>query len=193
MSHVFDRGAFDRAVTAFRFDEAERLLEAAPPSDRDVLRETLRLGRSRAEEAAQELFRRVVDLGTRDDYAGVLAVSRKASTRPLLDLLSETARHRVEVYVKAAERWEATGLQKNRRRLDEARRAIEQFDLELARGLVALLDERFLDDETAETRDRILLDIEARAMEMDSFRQAERRLTGERRSDRRPWWRRRKN
>lgn len=191
MQRVFDRDAFDRAVGEFRFDEAERLLEAAEPARQDELRELARQGQARALAAARELYQRIVDRGSLDDHAAVLAIERDSSTRSLLDLLSESDRRRAEIYLGATVRWAAARKKKNERRLDEARRALDGFDLELARGLIALIEEPFLDGPAIATRDGLLLDIEARSREMESLRETERRLTGPSPTERRPWWRRR--
>jgi hypothetical protein len=192
VQRVFDRDAFDRAVGEFRFDEAERLLEAAEPARQDELRELARQGQARALAAARELYQRIVDRGSLDDHAAVLAIDLDSSTRSLLGLLSESDRRRAEIYLGAAARWAAARKKKNERRLDEARRALDEFDLELARGLIALIEEPFLDEPAVATRDGLLLDIEARSREMKSLRETERRLTGPSPTERPPWWRRRR-
>lgn len=191
MPPAFDLDAFDRALEDYRFADADGLLQTAEPHQRSSLERVVRARREEAVVTAQNLYRRIIDLGTRDDYGGVLEATHDGSAVPLLGLLTDLERQRAEVYLRLAHRWAATGRKKNQRRLDEARRALDQFDLQLAGGLMALLDERFMDDSVMETADRLRSDIEARRIELASLRETERRLTGPPRRGRGDWWRRR--
>lgn len=190
-----DRDAFDRAISEFRFDEAARLIEDADPSLSDELKSQLEQAREEAEEAARNRYQRITRHGADEDYAEVLSVGRDPSTAALLALLPRSGQRHAEAYLGAASRWEAAKRRTSERRLAEAHRALAEFDLELARGLAHRVERQFLDDE--ETLDRLIMDIETRAMELESLREAQRRFPEERRSpdrgsstEKRPWWRR---
>lgn len=190
VTEAFDQSIFDQAVSELRLGDAERLMHRADPSRREDLEGVIREARTRAREAAEELYRVITDLGTANDHAGVLARYRRPETDALLGFLSESHRGRVDVYVGVARRWEASQGKVNERRLADARRALDDFDLQLARGLLARLEEEFLDEERRTERDRLMLDIEARAMELESFDEAAQRFSDRSEGERVPWWRR---
>lgn len=189
MEAAFDSEAFEQAVADLRFDEADRLVRLADPPWRESLRSRIEQGRDEAYRAAQERYRRVTDLGEAEDQEAVAGLASDPTTSRLLDLLPDSARRRAEAYLSAARRWEAGRRRTSERRLGEAHRALQDFDLELARGLARRVERRFLTN--GEDLDRLLMDIEARAMEFESLREAQRRLPdrggGPRR---RSWWRR---
>lgn len=184
------RQAFEAALAAFRFDEAAALLPEFGDQSED-LAERLERERRRAEEAAQRLYQDIVRRGTADDLAGVAALVGRPDAAALLGMLSEADRQRVEIHLAVARRWVENRKKRNARRLAEAQAALDRFDLELAKGLIANLDEQHLDETGIEQRDRILLDIEARKMELAPLREAEREFKTAVADSRRPWWRRR--
>lgn len=189
---AFDREMFDRAITEFRLREAEAMAADADPAERPQLERLIQDRRSQAEESAQELYRAIVDMGTSNEHAGVLEACRRPRSEALLGFLPQTQRQRIDLYLRVAARWEDSQQKVNRRRLAEARRVLEGLDLELARGLVARVEDQYLDEESRSEKDRLVLDIEARAMELDSIQQSTRHLTGgeEGGKQRQPWWRR---
>lgn len=138
---------------------------------------------------------RVIELGEAQNLEEIVALAHEQTTQPLVKLTPETYRRRAELYLREAKRWEERQKETNARRLTEARRALSGLDLELARGLMKKIDGRFLSQEQEEERDQLLLDISARAMEIeslsetgDSLIQREKpRHEGPRRQ---PWWRR---
>lgn len=182
--------AFEAALAAFRFDEAEALLPEFGDQSED-LADRLERERRRAEEAAQRLYQDIVRRGTADDLAGVAALVGRPDAAALLGMLSEADRQRVEIHLAVARRWVENRKKRNARRLAEAQAALDRFDLELAKGLIANLDEQHLDETGIEQRDRILLDIEARKVELAPLREAEREFKTAVTDSRRPWWRRR--
>jgi hypothetical protein len=178
-------------LVVFRFDEAEPLIEETG----DVsLRAELVSRRAEGERRGRELANRIIDLGTTQQIEDVLPLAHEPSTRLLLALAPNTSRKRAELYLRQAERWEDKRREVNERRLAEARRALEGLDLELAEGLMRRIDSRFLSDEEEQERDRLLLDISARAIEVESLAEKGRQLIGEagppRSSRRQSWWRR---
>lgn len=195
MRRDLDRDAFYQAISEFRFDDAARLLEAAEADPSDEFAHQLEQARRKAEEAAQNLYQRVTRHGADEEYAEVLAIGRDPSTDALLALLPKSGRRHAQAYLGAASRWAAAKKKTSERRLAEAHRALAEFDLQLARGLAHRVEREFLEDE--EDLDRLILDIETRAMELEPLREAQRRFPGERRSPpgrspgpKPPWWRR---
>jgi hypothetical protein len=177
-----------------RFDEAEDLVGmSGRDTDPELLTEIARR-RDEAEESAAELARRVIDLGENQRLGEIVELAQEPAVRPLLSLVPDTSRQRAELYMREAERWASRRAEINARRLGEARRALEGLDLELARGLIRRIDTRFLSDEQEADRDRLFLDVAARAMEMESLAETGRRLAGQnevqqRSRRRRRWWR----
>jgi hypothetical protein len=167
------------------------MLEGASDGSLSDLRERLAADRARAQDEARELHRRILRLGEDGDHMSILDVQADPATTPLLSLLSDAARDRAELTFRIAERWGDSQRQVNARRLGEAHRAFDAFDVELARGLLARLYDRFLTTEQVAERDDLLLALSARSMELEDLRQAEERLTGRKPTSRRPWSRRR--
>lgn len=182
-------------MSEYRLDDAARLLEEADATLSDELKERLEKAREEAEKAAQNIYQEITRHGADEEYAAVLAIGRNPSTDALLALLPKSGRRHAEAYLGAASRWEAAKKRTSERRLAEAHRALAEFDLQLARGLAHRVEREFLDDE--EDLDRLILDIETRAVELESLREAQRSFPGERPSresrssaDDRRWWRR---
>lgn len=146
---------------------------------------------------ARELSEHIVRLGAERRQAELVELAHDDSTQGLLDLLPESAKEQAEAHLKLAERWEESRREANRRRLSEARRAVDGLDLELARGLTNKIDGRYLSDAQLEERDELLLEISARTMEMESVTEKGHRLIEQsepkKNSGDRPWWRRWRN
>lgn len=179
-----------------KFDEAERALEQGGEEPDPGLREEIEQQRAKAAERADALCHRVIELGEDRNLEEISLLADAPATRTLLDLAPDASRERAELYMREAARWAERHRETNSRRLTEARRALEGLDLELARGLVNKVDDRFLTEEQQEERDGLLLDISARTMEMESLSEAGDRLIEDstprprRGRQRRPWWRR---
>lgn len=188
MAEITHREAFEAALSGLRFDEAEALAdqEAAESGE---WKERLQQERERAQDTAQRLYQEIIRRGTSDDHAGVAELAAREDADALLALLPEPDHRRVQVHLTVARRWAESRRRRNAERLTQARSALDGFDLELARGLIANLDDRFLDEESVEERDRLLLDIEARRMELAPLREAQRRLKPAEPDDP-PWWQR---
>lgn len=141
-------------------------------------------------EAALALYQQIIDLGAERDYAALAELRLRPATPQLLTLLDDAARQRAELFLKQVERWEETQRETARRRLAEARKALEGLDLELARGLLTRVDNRLLDDEAREEKSRLLLELTARSMELEQLQAAAEQLRKEPRPARQPWWKR---
>ena len=147
--------------------------------------------RPEAEDRARALHERVTRLGQERNPEAILDLVEDPANRRLLQSGPESSRRRAEAYVREAQRWEERKRETNTRRLGEARRALDGLDLDLARGLMNRIDGRFLSEDQVEQRDQLLLDISARAMELESLSETGDRLAeNAARATDRPWWRR---
>jgi hypothetical protein len=193
---MVERSVIEKMLDEFRFDDAENLIEREDDDPDPELRSEIGRRRAAAEHRARDLVTRVVELGESRRLAEVVELARQSTIRPLLALVPDASRERAELYLREAERWAERRGEINSRRLGEARRALDGLDLELARGLMRRIDSRFLSRELRDERDQLLLDISARAMEMESLTAMGRDLVEDRRSQegnqrKPPWWRRR--
>jgi hypothetical protein len=178
-----------------RFDEAEELVKRSGPGDDDGFLSEISKRREDAENRARDVARLIIELGEKQKLAEVSELANEPSTAPLLAIAPDTSRERAQLYLREAQRWAEARERVNARRLGEARRALDGLDLELARGLMRRIDGRFLNSGLEEERDRLLLDISARAMDVESLEETGRRLTEGARPRRRNqrkarWWRR---
>lgn len=141
-------------------------------------------------ESAHELYRRLTDAVESGRQADVVAIRDDPHTDYLVGLLSDTQRDRADLFFRNAARWEESQRQTARRRLADAEKALGGLDLQLARGLLARVDSRFLDEEEIARKDRLLLDVSARSMELENLEDESRRLIAEAAPKKRRWWRR---
>lgn len=187
---AFDPESFEAALAEHRFDEAEELIADASADEVPGLRARLGQSRTEAEETARARYLRILDLGANGSYEELLELYGDPATPHLLATLSETERQRIDLHLRGAERWEESKRETNRRRMAEARRALDGLDLQLARGLIARVDGRYLDDEDAQERDELLLELSARSMELEDLSRLDEQFEIDRvRKRRRPWQR----
>lgn len=192
---MVDPSAVHEMLDELRFDEAEKIVEGEGGSADPQLLDEIAERREAAEERARTIAGHIIELGDEREFDEIVDLAHDPHTRPLLDLLPETYRKRPDLYLREAIRWEQKRQETSTRRLTEARKALDGLDLELARGLVNRVDSRFLTEEQEEERDQLLLDISARAMELESLDESgdeliERREPRQQGSSGRPWWRR---
>ncbi|GIU92543.1 MAG: hypothetical protein KatS3mg011_1449 [Acidimicrobiia bacterium] len=139
---------------------------------------------------AERRYQMILRLSEEGRMAQLSDLLRDGTTVRMLGLLPEASRRRVEVHLREVAAWEQHQRDLALRRLFDARRALERFDLDLAKGLAAKVDSRWLDPRELEERDQLLIDISARELELEPLQRAERALTEKPRPGRRPWWRR---
>lgn len=192
---MVDPSAVHQMLNELRFDEAEELVEEGDRYADSELLDEIAQRREAAEERARTIAERIIELGDEREFEQIVDLARDPDTRPLIDLLPDTYRKRPDLYLREAIRWEQKRKETSTRRLAEARKALDGLDLELARGLMNRVDSRFLTDEQEEERDQILLDISARAMELESLDESgneliEKREPHQQKSSGTPWWRR---
>ncbi len=154
------------------------------------MHERLAAARHAAQDRAQSLYQRLRELAETGDHARILQIRANPETARLMRLLPDTPRDRMELYFRNADRWEDSQRQTARRRLSDAGKALGGLDLQLARGLLARVDNRFLDEQEIAEKDQLLLEVSARAMELESLQETGSRLIEEAEPKRRRWWQR---
>lgn len=188
MAGDIDIASFESALEELRFGDAESMLSSADVAN-DV-RDRLVAARQAAHDRAQALYQRLREMAEAGDHAGILRVRGNPETTRLMSLLADTPRDRIELYFRNADRWEESQRQTARRRLSDAAKALGGLDLQLARGLLARVDNRFLEEEEIAEKDQLLLEVSARAMELESLQETGSRLIEEAEPKRRRWWQR---
>lgn len=192
---MVDPSAVHQMLNELRFDEAEELVEEGDRDADSGLLDEIAQRREAAEERARAIAERIIELGDEREFQQIVDLAHDPDTRPLIDLLPDTYRKRPDLYLREAIRWEQKRKETSTRRLAEARKALDGLDLELARGLMNRVDSRFLTDEQKEERDRLLLDISARTIELESLDESgdeliEKQEPRQQKRSGRPWWRR---
>lgn len=119
--------------------------------------------------AAQELVSRIRALAIRDEYRNLLEIDAQPDTTRLLNALGTDLAAAARLHLDAARRWKVRMEETNRRRLTEARDALNGFDLTLTRALLSRIEEDWLTSDDAAARDEILLQMEARTMETEDL------------------------
>ncbi|MGF1664968.1 MAG: hypothetical protein ACFCVC_01735 [Acidimicrobiia bacterium] len=173
------------ALEELRFDDAAALAVGEAEAAR------VKAARDVALDAARALQTEMVELGRVDDHRRILDLAADPRTEQLLSLLSPAVRERADLQIRLATRWADERRSTNRRRLNEAAKALAGLDFELARGLLLKIEGTFLDDAGRAERDRLLLDLSARSLEMEELSsQADRLLAQATPPKKKRWFRR---
>ncbi len=139
-------------------------------------------------DAARALRAHIVALGEAEDYAALIAIASEPSTSRLLDMLPRPARQRSDIYLREADHWAQRQRSANRRRLTEAREALDALDVPLAKAVLARIDGGYLDESGIEERDRLILEMESRSMELEELSgTADQVIAAEKPARRRRW------
>ena len=181
----------DELLAAYRFAEAEMLIETLPDEDRESAAKRLSLARLACEPAARRRSNAIQAAARNHKFETLLEINDDPLTAPLLSVLPIELQEAADIQLSAAISWRARKIEAHVRRLEEAEDALEAFDLPLARSLIGSIEDQYLSEEGRETRDRLLLDIEARSMEADALDETARQLEAELRPKQpKRWWRR---
>ncbi|MDH5372650.1 MAG: hypothetical protein OEX97_06870 [Acidimicrobiia bacterium] len=122
-------------------------------------------------DAARSLNRRILVLARQHDHQALLEIDADPETERLLGLLSDDLASAAVVHLQGARAWRRRKEDANRRRLVEAKAALDGFDLARARSLLLRIEEAYLSPEVADERDAILLEFEARSMESEQLQE----------------------
>ena len=120
-------------------------------------------------EQARQLASRIRALAMRDEHRSLLEIDAEPNTSVLLESLGTDLAAAARLHLEAARRWRVRMEETNSRRLEEARAALDAFDLALTRALLSRIEEDWLTPDHAAVRDEILLQLEARTMETEDL------------------------
>lgn len=180
---------FEAALAELRFEDAATIAAAAPA--RTALQDRIDEERKVAQERAHQLASRISALARQHEHLALLDVDETPDTLSLLALLPDSTRNRAEIHLQGARHWGRRQVESNRRRLQEARTALDGVDLVLARSIVRRVEERFLTDLEISERDQLLLDISARSMEAEELAATADQILAAEEPTHHRWWRRR--
>lgn len=130
----------------------------------DVGQSTLEQARSLASEIAR--------LARSHDNKALLRVAAEPETEELLAALPDRESRQSKVHLKSAAIWRTKLNRKALGKLDAAKKALDELDLVLAKGILRKIDAEILDDTSLNRYDELLLAVEARAMEIDEIEAA---------------------
>ena len=186
--------SFDVLIQDFRFEEAEKLVGTLPVTEQPALLKRLQVSRLACEPAARRRSGAIQAAARTHDFETLVELASDPLTERLLAVLPAELREAGQLQLQNAGSWKERKIESTVRRLDEAADALAAFEVRLARSLVSNIDDRFLSEAGKETRDRLLIDIEARAMEAESLDEKAQALDAELRPPQRPkrrrWWKR---
>ena len=148
--------------------------------------------RDDAEQRARELVDQILRDARAHDHKALLAIDADADTQMLLALLPDSATRTAQVHLRGARIWRDQQRKKLKDRFVEVQRALDGFDPGLAKGLLQRIDSDLLADKDRQTYDNLLLNTEARLMELERFNETTSAITAEHDEANRKkrWWRR---
>ncbi len=171
--------SFDALIQDLRFEEAAQLIDSMPAIEQAALRKRLEVSQLACEPAARRRSGAIQAAARNHDFEALVELASDPLTKRLLAVLPRELRDAGLLQLQNADSWEDRKTETTARRLEEAAEALAAFDIRLARSLVSNLDNRFLSDASREDRDRLLIDIEARAMEAEVLSEKARALDAE--------------
>jgi len=187
---VFDEADFEVALAGLDFGRAESLLSSAPADRREAFAARMNTARRAAIDSANDLRARIVDLGQQERYLALMEIAANPSTNPLLDLLSGPARQRSDIYLRETSHWVDKQRSANHRRLTDARDALDALDVDLAKAILGRVDSQFLDEAGSDERDRLIIEMESRSMELEELTGAAEQVIAAEKPARRKRWHR---
>ena len=148
--------------------------------------------RDDAEKRARDLVDQILRDAREHDHKALLAADADADTQMLLGLLPEAATRTAQIHLRGARIWREQQRQKIKDRFVEVQRALDGFDPGLAKGLLQRIDPDLLDAKGLQTYNNLLLNAEARLVDVERFNEATSAITAEHQEQnrKRRWWRR---
>lgn len=148
--------------------------------------------RDDAEQRARELVDQILREARSHDHKALLVIDEDADTQMLLAMLPDSATRTAQVHLRGARIWREQQRKKLKDRFVEVQRALDGFDPGLAKGLLQRIDTDLLTDQDRQTYDNLLLNTEARLMEMERFNETTSAVTAEHAEENRKkrWWQR---
>ena len=148
--------------------------------------------RDDAEQRARDLVDQILRDAREHDHKALLEADGDADTQMLLGLLPDAATRTAQIHLRGARIWREQQRQKTKDRFVEVQRALDGFDPGLAKGLLQRIDPELLDDKGRQTYNNMLLNAEARQVEVERLNDATSAITAEHQEQnrKRRWWRR---
>lgn len=152
-----------------RFDDAQALVDAVDGPARATMAAELDRRRDVATTEARELADGIAGAAYREDYRRLTVIAGAPRTDRLLALLPDATVRRSRAQLQEGAAWKASRQRLNRNRLEEARAALTHLDVQMAAGIMARIDSEFLGPDERDLQDQLLLEIEARTMELETL------------------------
>lgn len=150
------------------------------------------MSREEARARAQALVDRILRDARAHDHKALLDAHEHADTDMLLSMLPDKATQTARIHLRGAVIWREQQRKKIKDRFVEVQRALDAFDPALAKGLLQRIDTDLLGSSERTTYDNLLLNAEARLMEMERLSDADSQIRSEHESEnRRRWWKKR--
>lgn len=161
--------AFAAALEELRFDDAAAMVAEADNGKRRDLERQVSEARRAAEGRARRLVEEIRGCARAHDHMALLRIDADPLSARLLALVPASAARSAEVHLEGARVWQGQQAEKTRQRLAEAAKALDEFDLHLARGLLDRIDVELLHEDGRARFDQLILTAEARAMEAEAI------------------------
>lgn len=120
-------------------------------------------------ETAQALAGQIASYARANQHRKLLVIADDPETPHVLDLMTEGDRRQSIVHLDAARRWRQRANEKARSKLDAVEKAISEFDVVLARGILRKVDWKLLDEPTLDRYNTLSLDVAALAVDVEDL------------------------
>jgi len=121
------------------------------------------------EPEARALVELILRYARAHDFAALLRIALEPTTAPALDLLPPKATATARIQLEGALKWREGQYERNSERLDEVRKALDSYDLTLARGILNRVHSQFLLGDEVARYDDLIIEAEAKAMEAEEL------------------------
>lgn len=120
-------------------------------------------------ERAEALANQILELARAHNNKALLETASDPQTEVLLAVLPPEVARQAGVHLEGALIWKTKQNGRARDKLKAAAKALDQFDLVLAKGILRKIDTAVLGENELERYDELALALEARAMEFDQL------------------------
>ena len=117
------------------------------------------------------LANQIFELARSHDNKSLLEIESDSETQTLLDALPPEVGKQAAIHLQGALIWKAKQNRKARDKLAAAAKALDEFDVVLARGILRKIDADVLGDTELGRYDELVLALEARSMELGQLEQ----------------------
>lgn len=161
----------DVALAELRFADARALAAQLDGDARNEAVSRIERAHTAAVDAGEDLASRILELARNDHYAALLAIAAEPGTERILSVVPEEIRRGAYIHLDSAVRRRELARSAARRHLDEAAKALDEYDPTRAHRHLDKVDTAFLEsatiDELTELRARYLA-VNAEAREIST-------------------------